>query len=254
MCLLYFLPGYCIVEDMKIKINLHFHTSDDPQDYILYSTKEGIDKAVSLGFGALAITCHQKFAWTEEYAEYAKSKGLLFIPGIEIYIGETRADAHRHVLILNADMSAEKVRTFAELSDYKKAHPESFVMAPHPYFYGGMALKEFLEKYIHLFDAIEQSWFYSEWFNRNPQGKAIAEKYKLPFVSTSDTHFFDFLDTNYCTVDEENATIDAIFAALKAGRFENATSRRRFWKDMIWTQGKFTLRTFLWRMQSKKVA
>jgi len=239
---------------MKIKTNLHFHTADDPQDRISYSTKEGIDKAVSLGFGALAITCHQKFAWTKEYAEYAKSKGLLFIPGIEIYIGETRADAHRHVLILNADISAEKVRTFAELSDYKKAHPESFVMAPHPYFYGGMALKEFLEKYIHLFDAIEQSWFYSKWFNRNIEGKAAAERFKLPFVSTSDAHFFDFLNTNYCIIEAERATTEAIFSALSAGRFENITSPRNFWRDMIWKQGSFTLRTVLWRMRTKKVA
>ena len=89
-------------------------------DHISYSTKEGIDKAVSLGFGALAITCHQYFAWTPEYSEYAKQKGLLFIPGIEIYTGETLAESRRHVLILNAIKSAENVRTFKELALYKK--------------------------------------------------------------------------------------------------------------------------------------
>jgi len=234
-------------EKMKIKTNLHFHTGDDPADHISYSTKEGIDKAVSLGFGALAITCHQKCAWTPEYAEYAKSKGLLFISGIEIYVGETREESKRHVLILNAVKEAENVRTIDELIAYKKEHPEAFIMAPHPYFYGGFSLKELLEKYIYLFDAVEQSWFYSRWFNRNVKGKATADKYKLPFVSTSDAHFFDFLDKNYCTVEANEATPEAIFAAIRAGKFENTTSRRNFWRDMVRTQGGFSLKTYLWR-------
>jgi predicted metal-dependent phosphoesterase TrpH len=238
---------------MKIKTNFHFHTADDPADPVAYSTKEGIDKAVLLGFGALAITCHQKFAWTEEYAEYAKQKGLLLISGIEIYIGETRADSKPHVLILNATKGAEKVRTFNELSQYKKEHPEAFIVAPHPYFYGNFCLKKKLEKYIDLFDAIEQSWYYSRRFDRNPRGRAIAKKYKLPFISTSDTHFFDFFDTNYCTVDAENATSEAIFSAIRAGKFENTTSPRDFWGDMVWTQGKFFARTFFWRKSEKSL-
>ncbi|MCK9351553.1 MAG: PHP domain-containing protein [Candidatus Paceibacterota bacterium] len=236
---------------MKIKTNLHFHTADDPSDPVSYSTKEGIDKAVSLGFGALAITCHQKYAWTEEYSEYAESKGLLFIPGIEIYIGETRSHSKSHVLILNATKGAENIRTFRELDAYKKEHPESFIMAPHPYFYGNISLKEWLEKYIHLFDAVEQSWFYSRWFNRNKKGKSVAEKHKLPFVSTSDTHFFDFLDTNYCTVEAESASVEAIFSALREGKFENTTSRRNFWRDMVWKQAMFSLKTYLRRNKKR---
>lgn len=235
------------MDGMRIKINLHFHSGDDKLDHISYSTKEGIDKAVELGFGALAITCHQYYAWTPEYAEYAKSKGLLFIPGIENYIGETMAKSSRHCLILNATKDAEKVRTFTELALYKKEHPEAFIMAPHPYFYGHISLKELLPKYIHLFDAVEQSWFYSRWFNRNIKGRAVAEKYKLPFVSTSDTHFFDFLDKNYCTVEAESATPEAIFSAIRAGKFENTTARRNFWRDMVWKQVRFSMKTYLWR-------
>ncbi len=234
---------------MKIKTNLHFHTADDPADPIYYSTKEGIDKAVSLGFGALAITCHQKFAWTKEYFEYAKSKGLVFIPGIEIYVGETMAESRHHVLVLNATPEVESVRTFEALALYKKEHPEAFVVAAHPYFYGNICLKELLEKYISLFDGVELSWFYSRWFNRNIKGKATAEKHKLPFIATSDTHYFDFLDTNYCTVEAEEATAESILVAIRAGKFENTTSPRNFWRDMVWKQGKFFYRTYLWRKQ-----
>lgn len=232
---------------MKIKTNLHFHTADDDLDPITYSTKEGIDKAVSLGFGALAITCHQKFAWTEDYAEYAKSKGLLLIRGIEIYIGETMADSRRHVLVLNATPDVENIRTFEALELYKGQHPEIFVVAAHPYFYGNICLKRFLEKYIYLFDGVELSWFYSRWFNRNVKGRLVAEKYKLPFIATSDTHYFDFLDTNYCTIDTDAVTPEALFSAIRAGKFENTTSPRNFWRDMVWQQGKFFYQTFLWR-------
>lgn len=234
-------------EDMKIKTNLHFHTSDDPSDPVEYSAKEGIDKAVSLGFGALAITCHQKFAWTKEYDEYAKSKGLVLIPGIELYVGETLPESRRHVIVLNAVPSVESIRTFEELASYRRAHPEAFILAPHPYFYGNFCLQEFFEKYIELFDGVEQSWFYSHWFNRNIKARAAAEKYHLPFISTSDAHFFDFLDTNYCTIESENAAPEAILSALKAGKFENTTSPRRFWKDMIWRQGRFFARIYFWR-------
>ena len=236
---------------MKIKTNLHFHSSDDKMDHISYSTKEGIDKAVSLGFGALAITCHQHFAWTPEYAEYAKSKGLLFISGIELYIGETMETSMRHCLVLNATKDVENVRTFDQLADYKKQHPEIFIMAPHPYFYGNISLKELLEKYIHFFDAIEQSWFYSRLFNRNIKGAKIALKYKLPFVSTSDTHIFDFLDKSYCTVEVEEATTEAIFKAIREGKFTNTTSRRNFWRDMVWRQVRFSYKTYLWRKKNK---
>jgi len=232
---------------MKIKTNLHFHTADDIADPIDYTTYQGIDKAVELGFGALAITCHQKFAWTEEYDAYARQKGLLLIPGIEIYIGDTMATSKRHTLILNAMKKTEQIRTFKDLAAYKHENPEAFIMAPHPFFYGDFSLKQYLEPNIGLYDAIEQSWFYSKLFNRNIEGKAIADKYHLPFVATSDTHYFDFLDKNYCTVEVDELTPEAVFAAIRAGKFENTTSPRRFLRDMIWKQGSFFYKEYRWR-------
>jgi len=237
---------------MKIKTNFHFHTGDDDADPIDYSTIEGIDRAAELGFGALAITCHQKFAWTKEYADYAEKKGVLFIPGIEIYIGETPENSHRHTVILNATKGAENIRTFKELSAYKHAHPEAFVLAVHPYFYGHFSLHELLEPNIALYDAVEQSWFYSKMFNRNIKGKEIAEKYHLPFISTGDNHYLDFLDKNYCTVEAEENTPEAIFSAIKAGKFENTTSPCNFLFDMVWKQGMYFAKEYFWRKNGSK--
>lgn len=229
---------------MRLKTNFHFHTNDDPMDPVGYTLLEGIDHAARFGFGALAVTCHQKFAWTENAAIYAEERGILLIPGIEVNVDENREKWGRHVLILNAAKTAEDVRTFEELERYKNTHPESFIIAPHPYFYGDFSLDEFLEKYVHLFDAIEHSWFYSRFFNRNKKARAIAKKHALPLISTSDTHFLDFFHTNYCTVDAEAKTPEAIFGAIRERRFENTTSPRKFLRDMVWTQGKFFAKTY----------
>ena len=236
---------------MQIKTNLHFHTGDDENDPIDYSTYEAIDKSAELGFGAIAITCHGKCAWTEEYAKYAAEKGILLIPGIESFIGETVETAARHTLILNATKEAEQVHTFEQLAEYRKLHPECFVIAPHPYFYGNFSLKEFLGKYIKLYDGIELSWFYSRWFNRNIGAELVAQKFHLPFIATSDTHYFDFLDKNYCTVDAEENTPDAIFKAFRGGYFLNTTSRRNFWLDMVFRQGAFFVKEYFWRKRGR---
>lgn len=229
---------------MRIKTNFHFHTDDDPLDVVEHSLRDGIDHAAVHGFGALAVTCHQTFAWTKEYAKYAEERNILLIPGIEINADEARGTKGYHVLVLNATKEAEGIRTFQELASYKNTHPESFVMAPHPYFYGNFSLHELLEKYIRLFDAIEHSWFYSKLFNRNRKAREIAEKYGLPLVATSDTHFFDFFNTDYAVIDAKERTVKSLFDALRKKKFHNVTSRKKFFKDMAWKEGKFIMKRY----------
>jgi len=227
---------------MRLKTNLHFHSSDDPrhQRSIYYDTKKGIDHAASVGIEALALTFHHTFAWTPELAEYASKKGVLLIPGVELYIKEERKKGvARHVIALNCTKEIEKVLTFKELEIYKKEHPKVFVIAPHPYFYGHINLKELLEKYIHVFDAIEHSWYYSTLFNRNKSGQRIAEKYNLPFIATSDTHHLKYLGSDYALVDVKEKSAVALFDAIKQKQFKNITHPKNFFIDMFLTQGKF---------------
>lgn len=227
---------------MLLKANLHFHSGEDPYENVAYSIYEGIDRAAALGIEALAVTCHRTFVWKPEYAEYAASKKVLLIPGIEVNLDEKRGRYGRHTVILNCDKSAEKLETFADLKEYRKNHPEIFVIAPHPFYYGFFSLKKYLEKYIRLFDAIEQSWYYSKFFNRNKKAEAMAKKHNLPYISTSDTHFFDFLGENYAVISAEEKTIPAIFRAIRERKFENVTRPRFFWRDMVWVWGKYFLR------------
>jgi len=257
---------------MQIKTNLHFHTGDDPQDFVPYGTEQGIDHAASLRFDALAITCHQKAAWTPAYAAYAKVRGILLIPGIEINIRTTdtrivsieagrrnvarggHGDARRgrHLIILNCTKEAERVRTFSDLHDYRAAHPECLVLAPHPFSYGNFSLKRFLERHIDLVDAIEHTWFYSPGFNRNKKSARAAQKHRLPFIVTSDAHTFRNMDTDYTLIDAKEKTIPALFDAIRDFRITNITRHKKIIREMALPAAALVTRNFLYRRGWKK--
>lgn len=227
---------------MKLKTNLHFHTKEDKQDFIDHSALEGIDYAASLGFTVLAITPHLYFWHSKELDDYAASKNILLIWGTEIEINK------KHIVVLNCGKDVEEIKSFKDLEVYKNNHPEIFVLASHP-FYGRKSLNGHLEENIHLFDAIELSWFYSRFFNRNKKAELIAKKYSLPFIATSDTHFLDFCDKNYILVDVKEKSVKAIFEAIRRHKFENITSARNFLNEMVWSLGKFLLKSTFLRLR-----
>ncbi len=211
---------------MYIKTNLHFHAKEDPEDRIDYTFLEGLARAKELGFDALALTCHNKLFDTPSFRAAAEKQHVLFIPGIELTIEKA------HTVILNPDPSIESVSTFRDLAAYRHVHPDIFILAPHPYFPGGFSLQEKLEEYIGLFDAIEHSWFYSRFYNRNAEAARIAKRYHKPFIATSDTHDIRFLARDYAVIDAEKKTIPSLFDALHKGKFENYTSPKSFLRDM----------------------
>ena len=50
-----------VVATVMIKVELHTHTSADPVDRILHDAGQLIDRASSLGYGALAVTLHDRW-------------------------------------------------------------------------------------------------------------------------------------------------------------------------------------------------
>lgn len=220
---------------MLLKASLHFHTADDPHDYVPYSTKEGIDYAHTHGFSVLALTCHNHVAWTPAYAAYAEERDITLISGIECDIGEMPGEK-RHLVILNCEKDAEQIHTFRDLAEYKKVHPDIFVIAPHPFYpHIGktISLLEYTEKYTHLFDAIEHSWFYSRISNKNLPAEEVAGRHNLPLVATSDAHVLDFFDTDYCVIDAPDRTPAAMFSALRAGSFKNVTRPKKVFREFM---------------------
>ncbi|MEK7648716.1 MAG: PHP-associated domain-containing protein [Patescibacteria group bacterium] len=231
---------------MKLKANLHFHTREDPQDSIPYTLHEGIDEAARLHFDVLALTLHNRFGYTKDAAEYARERGILLIPGIEKTIHG------RHVVLLNCDSDAESIVSFEALAEYRKNHPDCFVLAPHPY-YAVFSLKEKLEQYSDLFDAVEWSWYYSSWFHSaNDSAREFAKNHTKPFIATSDTHRLRYLNRSYAMIDAESKDTLNIISALRRGMFENISRPSSLLVEIIAHQLWMTANDEIMRLLGKK--
>jgi len=214
---------------MKLKASLHIHTAEDQIDgYIIkYNIYQLIDKASQLGFKVLAVTCHRKFVYRKEYGDYAKDKGILLISGIELSMSKFMF-WRNDLIVLNCDKNIEQVKTFKQLADYKKRHPEIFIIAAHPNFgqRQSMGIKKLI-KYIDLFDAIEHCWFYSSKINFNRRVEKIAKNFFKPFIATADAHVLTYFNTDYAIIDAEELTPQSIFTAIKQNKFINITKPKK---------------------------
>lgn len=201
-----------------LKIDLHMHTNEDPQDtFIKHSSKQLIDHFASLGYDAIAITCHDAVIHRTELAEYAQKKGILLIPGCE------RTIEGRHTLLYNfTQKETEKIKTFEDLRKIKKKH--HLVIAPHPFFPHGASLREKLAENADLFDAVECSQFYTENMNFNKKALWFAHTRNMPVVGNSDTHMLWHTNgTTYSLVEAEKTTAGVV-DAIKSGKVELATT------------------------------
>jgi predicted metal-dependent phosphoesterase TrpH len=195
-----------------IKIDLHMHSGEDPHDGLRYPATALIDRAVELGYGAIAITLHGQVIADERVFEYAQQKGLLLIRAVEWNI------EGGDVLLYNiTQREAQKLATFDALRAYKRERGEDFlVIAPHP-FYPGQSLQGHLEPNIDLFDAIEYAQIHLPWFNKfNHQAVRMAQKHHKPIVANSDSHNLWMFGRHYTLVDAE-PTLPSIFRAIRTG-------------------------------------
>jgi predicted metal-dependent phosphoesterase TrpH len=195
-----------------LKVELHAHTNRDPHDRIPHSTRALIDRAASLGYGALAVTLHNRYFDPAEFAPYARERGLVLLPGIE------RTIARRHVLLINFPAHCATVRSFAELASLK-SRCAGLVVAPHPFYPVPSALRSYLDRYPALFDAIEVNALHTRALDFNRAARAWAHAHGKPLVGNSDLHVLDQMGTTYSLVAAEPDP-DAICGAIAAGRVE----------------------------------
>lgn len=223
-------------QNKKLKCQFHAHCNGDPIDHISHSPKKLIDEAAKLNYDVLSITCHRKIIFTKSLENHAKKKGILLIPGIEFEIEK------KHILCINAHPDIYEVKSFEDLKNYKDKHQNCLIIAPHPYF-PGPGLKDDLEKNIQLFDAIEISWAYTKSKNYNEKALQIANKHKVPTLSTADCHILSYLDIGYFKI-KSPKNIAQIFNNIKTGEIENfhkATSL----KKIIYSLGSIIIKTKL---------
>jgi len=209
------------------KIQLHLHVAGDVLDNIKYSAKQAIQEAAKRDYLAISITCHDIFIYNQELADYANQHNIILIPGIEKTIED------KHVLIYNCEQSVETIETFAQLKDYRKSHPEIFVMAAHPFHPSQTSLMHKLCQHHTLFDAIEYCHFYSPLINPNLISKYFAKKYQLPLIATSDIHYLEAFDYGFAKLQFKDSTqkntkqisIQNIFDNLRKQNFGNVTQK-----------------------------
>ncbi len=213
---------------------MHVHCKEDPIDNIKLSARQIIDHAARLNYDVLAITCHNVIIFTQELKDYAESKRILLIPGIE------KSVEKKHVLILNAAIAAQKINNFADLENYRKQHPESLIVAAHPYFPSLTSLGRKFDRHHRLFDAIEYSWFHSKKINYfNKKAQKSADKYGLPLIGTSDNHLAKFFDYAYSYIESEKTT-GKIFEAIRKKRIHIISHDLKF-RQMPWIYLKMTV-------------
>jgi predicted metal-dependent phosphoesterase TrpH len=226
-----------------LKIDFHIHTGEDPKDrYIPYSAKELIEEAAACQFDVIAITNHKTVTYTDELRGYAEEQGLLLIPGVEMSV------EGKHVLIVNYRQACPDDLTLRELRAY--VGEDALIIAPHPFYPRYHCLQEALEEHIAFFDAIEYSHFYFWFLNPNTKAVALAQKYGLPLVGTSDAHSRRQLNQTYTLV-EAHKTIPSIIEAVRARRTRVVSKPLNSWK--FFSYGSWFLLSFFRRRIRKLV-
>lgn len=213
-----------------LKVELHSHTADDPQDRIPHSSMELIDRAAELGYHALAITLHDKQLNSPRLSAYAQEKGVLLIPGIE------RTILGKHVLLINFPDAAETVKNFEELAEMKE-RSAGIVIAPHPFYPGRHCLKKrLMDRYADIFDAVELNHFYTSTLDFNRAAVRWAQLHGKTLVGNSDVHRLVQLGRTFTLVDSE-PEIACICQAIRDGRVQIQTDPLS-WKSLSEILGK----------------
>lgn len=193
-----------------LKIELHAHTADDPIDWIPHTSLELIDRAAALGYGALAITLHERQLDLRRLLPYAAERSIVLIPGVE------RTIRGRHVLLINFKDGAEQVHTFDDLARLKQRQ-RGLVVAPHPFFPTTSCLWGLLKRHRDLFDAVEYNAMYTASVNFNRPAERWAARHGKPLVGNGDIHRLHQLGSTYSIVDAI-PDADAICSAIAEGR------------------------------------
>jgi predicted metal-dependent phosphoesterase TrpH len=196
---------------MRLKCDLHLHSSEDPRHNLNYSAKEMIEEASKKGYQVVSITNHNTVTYDQGLAEFAHSKGVLLIPGVEATV------MGKHVLIYGVDGMDEKwdKLTFFDLKRLKTKG--AFIVAPHPFYPNYNCLGNLLERFSALFDAVEYSHLYTKKLNFNLKAQSFAKSKGMPLLGLSDSHSLKQLDYTYTLINSEK-DISSIFEAIRQNR------------------------------------
>lgn len=215
-----------------LKVDLHTHTSEDPQDRIGYSARTLIDRAAALGYDALAVTNHNTRTYDDSLAAYAEKRGVLLLPGTEV-----TADGC-HVLVINPGFPIRPRHAYTLADIPRLKTPDSLWIAPHPFYFLFQSLHANLYPQLPHFDAVELSSYHNSLLDLNKKALRAAKGAGKPVVGTSDCHTFWQFGRTYSLVQAEKS-VASIVDAVKAGRVRVRTS-----PISVWTMVRIIVRFF----------
>jgi predicted metal-dependent phosphoesterase TrpH len=219
-----------------IRVELHAHTADDPEDRIPHSAEALVVHAAALGYGALAITLHDAAFDPAPLAALARQHGIRLLPGVE------RTIQRSHVLLINFPAAAAMaVQRLEDLAALKAAHPQGLVVAPHPCYPIGSALgRARLDAFAPVWDAIEVNALHVKGVDWNRPAIAWAAAHGRPLVGNGDVHRLTQLGRTYSEVDvdvppdmSDADAAAAICAAIRAGRVRVAGAPLSPWRAAL---------------------
>ena len=215
-----------------LKVDLHTHTAEDPQDRIGYSARRLIDRAAELGYDALAVTNHNTRTFDDALVRYADERRLLLLPGTEVTAEGC------HVLVINPEFPIRPGHAYT-LADIPRLKTEnSLWIAPHPFYFLFQSLHRNLFRLLPYFDAVEMSSYHTSILDLNKKALKAAADAGKPVVGTSDCHTFWQFGRTYSLVQAEK-TMASIIAAVKAGRVRVRTT-----PISVWTMVRIIFRFF----------
>ncbi len=195
-----------------LKVELHAHTSADPFDRIAHGVRELVDHAARLGYGALAITLHDRYFDPRVDDAYARERGVVLMAGIE------RTIDGRHLLLVNFPAACGDVDSFEALAALKAAHPRGLIVVPHAFYPTPSALgARLMDRHAALVDAVEVNAMHTRAIDFNRRAVAWARAHGKPLVGNTDLHLLAQMGSTYSMVDAE-PDADAICAAIRQGR------------------------------------
>lgn len=201
-----------------LKADFHMHSLEDPYDVLEHDAFDLADHAARRGYRVLALTLHGRLYFPPELPAYAAERGILMIPGIELFLD------HKEVLLLGAtEEEVRPLRTLEDLRALKKRRGDALLtIAPHPFYGLGQCMGPRLGEYAEMIDAIELCHFYTAKWNPNRKAGEAARKLAKPLIACSDAHQLKWMGHHYCFLDAE-PTRESVFAAIRAGKIQNVT-------------------------------
>lgn len=218
-----------------LKCDFHLHSLEDPRDVLSHDARQLVNHAAELHYDVLALTLHSRLYCPQELRDYAKTRGILMIPGVEHYLERVE------VLLLGVEeMNLKSLNRFDDLRSLRKERGDDLlVIAPHPFYVLGQCAGEKLAAYPDVFDAVEFCHFYTSWWNPNRRADEVAQQIGKPMIACSDTHQLKWMRNHYSLVDAQ-PTQAGVFAAIRAGRVQNVSrplGSLEFFGKALWHLG-----------------